>query len=78
MDKVLSTITIIGESRKAKPSKYIIATFYDNMRLYIPYKEKNPQNNIVIEIVNHYFVATAKEDDVRTIINYMNKQGVLK
>jgi len=78
MDKVLNTINIVGESRKAKPSKYITATFYDNMRLYIPYNEKNPQNTIVIEIVNHYFVVTAKEDDVRIIINYMNKQGVLK
>lgn len=78
MDKVLDTITILGESRKGKPNKYIIATFYDNMQLYIPYNEKKPQNNIVIEVDNHYFIATAKEDDVRTIISFMEKQLTIK
>lgn len=78
MDKVLNTLTVVGEVRKGKPDKYIIATFYDNMKVYIPYNKKDANNNIIIEIDNHYYTTTAKEDDVKTIINYMEKQGVLK
>ncbi|WPC42760.1 hypothetical protein [Clostridium sp. JS66] len=78
MDKVLNTLTVVGESRKGKPDKFIIATFYDNMQVYIPYNKKDAHNNIIVEIDNHYYIAVAKEDDIKTIINYMEKQGVLK
>lgn len=77
MDKVLNTLTVLGESRKGKPNKYIFGT-YENMKLYIPYNEKSPESSIIIEVDNHYYVATANEDDVRTIVNYMKKQKVLE
>jgi hypothetical protein len=77
MDNILNTLIILGESQKEKPNKYITAT-YNKMKLYIPYTKKTPHNNIGIEIDNHYFVATAKEDDVRTIISYIKKQFPLK
>lgn len=77
MYKILNTLTILGESQKEKPNIYIIAT-YNKMKLYIPYTKKKPHNNIGIEIDNHYYVATSKEDDVRAIISYLIKQLILK
>ena len=76
--KALNTVSIVGESRKGKPNKFIIAAFNEKMILYIPYNVKAPYNNIVIQVDNRYFVATANEADVMAIVSYMKKQGVLK
>ena len=77
MGTVLNTVTIVGEVKNGKPNKYIIASFKDNMQLCIPYKEKNPHRNIILEADGHYFLATASKADVVAIVNYMEKQGVL-
>ena len=49
--KVLNTVSIVGESRKGKPNKFIIAAFNEKMILYIPYNVKAPYNNIIIAIL---------------------------
>lgn len=77
MDKVLDTLTVIGEPSKRKPDKYIIAT-YDHMQIYIPYDEKTPYNKIIIEVNNHFYIATADENDINQIIEYMKNQGLLR
>lgn len=48
------------------------------MQLYIPYKKKAFSSNIIIEVNNKYYIANAKEDYIKTIINYIEKQSVLK
>jgi hypothetical protein len=78
MDKVLDNLTVVGESRRGKPDKFIIATFYDNMRIYIPYNEKTPYKKIVIEVDGYYYIGTANEVDVNEIIDYMKKQQMLR
>jgi hypothetical protein len=77
MDKVLDNLTVIGESRKEKPDKYIITTFYNKMRVYIPYNEKEPYKHIIIETDKHYYIETANRDDINTIIDYMKKQLII-
>lgn len=77
MDKVLDNLNVIGESRKGKPDKYIIATFYKKMQVYIPYNEKEPYKHIIIEADNHYYIATANREDINAIIDYMKKQQVI-
>ncbi|ADL52687.1 hypothetical protein [Clostridium cellulovorans] len=78
MDKVLNGLTIIGESRKGKPSRYITASFYDNMNIYIPYNKKNPHNNIIVEIDSVFYIATANKEDVRAVLGYMKNKYMLR
>lgn len=77
MDKVLDTLTIIGESEKGLPSQYIIATYYDEMKVYIAYNEKTPNKNIIIEISGHYYGATANEKAISAIVDYIKQQFFL-
>jgi hypothetical protein len=77
MDKVLDTLTVLGEAKNGEPNKYIIATFYDEMQVYVPYDEKTPYKEIVIEVNSHYYVATAGEEDINQIVDYMKNQNVL-
>ena len=77
MDKVLSSLKINGESSKGKPKKFIIGS-YKTMNLYIPYKDSNPETKIIVEVNNHYYVATGKKQEINEIITYMRKQLVLK
>jgi len=78
MDKVLDSLTVVAESRKKEPKKYIIATFYDNMQLYIPYDEQNPYKKIIIKVDSHYYIAAANRDDITAVIDYMKNQGMLR
>lgn len=77
MDKVFDTLIVVGEAKNGEPDKYIIATFYHDMQVYIPYDEKTPYKEIVIELNNQYYVATASEGDISQIVDYMEKQDVL-
>lgn len=61
----------------SKPNKYIIGT-YQKVKIYIPYEERTSENNIVVEMDGKYYMATAKETDVRVVINYMKSKEVLK
>jgi len=78
MDKILDTLNVVGEARKGKPNKYITATFYDNMQVFIAYNEKEPYKDVVLEVDGHYYVATTNEGDVSTIVEYMKKNDMLK
>lgn len=79
VDKLLNTLTIVGESRKGEPSKYIVMSGDSHdMKVYILYTEKTPYKNIVIKVDGHYYVGTATEDSVKTIVDYMKKAKILK
>ena len=78
MGKVLDTLSVVGEARKGKPDKHVIATLNDNMQIYIPYNKENPHEKIIIEFEGHYYLAVANVEDISMVIEYMRKAAMLR
>lgn len=74
MDKVLDSISILGEIKTGMPTRYIKATFGTKMRLYIVHGKEKETYKLVLEINDHYYAAKAKQEDVKAVVDYMKDQ----
>jgi hypothetical protein len=76
MDNVLDSLTVLGETKKGKPKHYIVATYNDNLYLYIAYNEIAPYKKVIIEDNGHYYIATANKKAISAIVDYMKEQVI--
>ncbi|MHB8130895.1 MAG: hypothetical protein ACYDEX_18090 [Mobilitalea sp.] len=73
MDEVLDSLTVLGESKKGTPNQYIVASYHDNVYIYIAYNEIASYKKIIIENNGHYYVSTADKGAISAIVHYMNE-----